>query len=170
VDLRGRARRDTTVYQPAIIALVVVVIVALFIMLRHRRVTAESGGSIAATPPASTNGALPYILDKPVPREITFDQCPPDGDGPDRELDRLKNRVDEGSYIPVSFAAVETLPWPRSADRERRSRWSRKDSIAVSRYEWIPAAVEGYLAGAKVEGPEATNCHAANTKDRDWHL
>jgi hypothetical protein len=164
VGLRDRTRHGAAVYQVAIIALVIVVIAALFIMLlRHRRVTAESGGSIAATPPASTNGALPYLSVKPAPREITFDQCPPDGDGPDRELDRRKNRVDEGSYIPVSFAAIDALPWPRSVDRERRSRWSRKDSIAVSRYEGVPVAVEGYLAGAKVEGPEATNCLAADT-------
>jgi hypothetical protein len=158
------------VLQLAIIALVIVAIVLLFVVLRHRRVTTAAGGGIAATPSASASGALPVITDKPAPHEITFDQCPPQGDGPDQELDRLKNRVDDGNYIPVAFAAIDTLPWPRSVDRERRSKWSRADSIAVARYEGIPVAVEGYLAGAKVEGPEATNCHAADTKDRDWHI
>jgi hypothetical protein len=158
------------VYQLVIIALVIVVIVALLMMLRHRRVVAESGGSIAAATSARASGALPIIRDKPTPREITFDQCPPDGDGPDHELDRLKNRVDEGNYAPVAFAAIDTLSWPRTVDRRRRSDWSRADSTTVARYEGLPIAVEGYLAGAKVEGPEATNCHAADTKDRDWHI
>ncbi len=170
MDFRGGARHGATVFQLAIITLVVVAIVVLFVTLHDRRVTAEAGGGITATPSARASGALPFIADKPRPREIIFDQCPPEGDGPDRELDRLKNRVDEGNYIPVPFAAIDTLPWPRSVDRERRSRWSRADSTAVARYEGIPVVVEGYLAGAKVEGPEATNCHAADTKDRDWHL
>jgi hypothetical protein len=158
------------VLQLAIITLVFIAIVALFIMLYHRGVTADAGDGITVTPSARASGALPFIADKPAPREITFDQCPPEADGPDHELDRLKNRVDEGNYIPVAFAAIDTLPWPRSVDRERRSRWSRADSLAVARDEGIPVVVEGYLAGAKVEGPEATNCLAADTKDRDWHL
>lgn len=170
MGFRGRARHGATVFQLAVITLVIVAIVVLFIMLRHRRVTAEAGGGIAATPAARSSGALPFIANKPAPREITFDQCPPEGDGPDHQLDRLKNRVDEGNYIPVAFAAIDTLSWPRSVDRERRSNWSRADSITVARYEGIPVAVEGYLASAKVEGPEATNCHAADTKDRDWHI
>jgi hypothetical protein len=167
---RSRARFGATVYQFALIALVVVAILALIISLRPRKVTSEAGGSVATATNTRAAGALPYLSQKPTPREITFDECPPEGDGPDHELDRLKNRVDEGSYISVSYAAIDTLPWPRAVDRERRSRWSRADSIAVALYEGIPVAVEGYLAGAKVEGPEATNCHAADPRDRDWHI
>jgi hypothetical protein len=170
VDVHDRRRRGSTLFQLAIVALVIVAIIVLLVTLRHRSVTTAAGGSIAPSSSAISPGALPLIPDKPTPREITFHQCPPNGDGPDEELDRLKNRADEGNYIPVSFAAIDTLPWPRTVDRERRSEWSRSDSAAVARYEGLPVAVEGYLAGAKVEGPEATNCHAADTKDRDWHI
>jgi hypothetical protein len=44
------------------------------------------------------------------------------------------------------------------------------DRAAVARYEGIPVSVEGYLAGAKVEGPESPNCHGADSKYRDWHI
>ncbi len=167
---RSKTRYGATVYQIALVIRVIAAILALVISLRPRKVTSEAPGRISRATNASVAGALPYLAQKPTPREITFDQCPPNGDGPDQELDRLKNRVDEGSYIPVSYAAIDTLPWPRSVDREQRSRWSRTDRAAVARYEGIPVSLEGYLAGAKVEGPEATNCHAADTKDRDWHI
>ncbi|MGH9821901.1 MAG: hypothetical protein ACREDR_01380 [Blastocatellia bacterium] len=113
---------------------------------------------------------LPVIAEKPKPREVTFRGCPPGGDGGDRDLNLLKNRVDEGNYQPVGFDAVEKLPWPKTAERTHRSRWSYDDTEYVSRFEGLPISVEGYLAGAREEGPESPNCHGADPADRDFHI
>jgi hypothetical protein len=99
-----------------------------------------------------------------------FEGCPPDGDGGDRSLNRLKNRVDSTTWAPTSIGNVLSLAWPPSAVRRPRDEWSRADRRAVARSEGLPIAIEGYFVGAKTEGPEATNCHGAESKFRDWHL
>lgn len=106
----------------------------------------------------------------PVPVSPGFEGCPPDGDGGDRVLNRRKNRIDSAVWKPMPFAAVLALPWPSGVDRRMRAEWSRSDSVAVSRREGVPISVEGYFAGAKTEGPEATNCHGAESLFRDWHI
>ena len=99
-----------------------------------------------------------------------FEGCPPDGDGGDRALNRLKNRVDSATWAPAPIADVLTLAWPAAAVRRTRDEWSRGERGAVARDEGRPIAIEGYFVGAKTEGPEATNCHGAESKFRDWHL
>ncbi|HJZ48092.1 MAG TPA: hypothetical protein VKE41_13030, partial [Roseiflexaceae bacterium] len=106
----------------------------------------------------------------PQPAEITFHGCPPEGDGGDPTLNRLKNRVDEGAYVPVQFDVVEQLEWPPAVAGKRHADWSSRDAADVAHYEGIPIAVEGYLAGAKQEGPESTNCHGADPQFRDFHI
>jgi len=117
-----------------------------------------------------TPGGLPDIQDKPQPVEITFQGCPPEGDGGDPVLNRLKNRVDEGQYIPVQFDALFSLTWPKAVERRMHSEWSPQDAAEISRYEGIPVMVEGYLADAKESGPESTNCHGAGSAHMDWHI
>jgi hypothetical protein len=51
-----------------------------------------------------------------------------------------------------------------------RGEWSWRDSIAVAQHEGLPVVIEGYFVASKQEGPEATNCHGAETRFRDWHL
>lgn len=99
-----------------------------------------------------------------------FAGCPPDGDGGDRQLNVLKNRVDSAAWVPTPFASIVGLSWPVSVTRIFRAEWTRRDSVTVARNEDVPVSVEGYFSGAKVEGPEATNCHGAESKFRDWHL
>ncbi len=164
----GPGRRGLVVYQLVLILLLIAIAVALVLYLRSRPVSVTSPGATAGSRTGSPG--LPEMAVKPVPREIVFDGCPPEGDGGDRALNRLKNRVDDGTWIPVGFEAIARLPWPASVERESRSRWSPVERRAVSRYEGIPVSVEGYLAGAKVEGPESPNCHGADAKYRDWHL
>lgn len=118
----------------------------------------------------NAGAGLPAMATKPRPRESSFHGCPPDGDGGDRDLNRLKNRVDEGDYQPVAFDAVEKLPWPNTAERIHRARWSSDDSDYVAKFEGLPLSIEGYLAGAREEGPESTNCHGADPPDRDYHI
>lgn len=170
---RTGRRRGLVVYQLVLILLVIAAIIAIVLVVRSRRAHAppsttssSAGGALA---PAMDHG-LPVMPVKPQPKEITFDGCPPAGDGRDTVFNRLKNRVDEGSWVAVRFDSVETLPWPPSVERRARRQWSSADRKAVARWEGTPVSVEGYLAGAKVEGPETPNCHGADSKYRDWHI
>jgi hypothetical protein len=128
----------------------------------------EIGTSSPLAPPSS--GGLPDMPNKPEPKEITFQGCPPEGDGGDPALNRLKNRVDQGNYVPVSFDAIASLTWPNGTERRDRADWSAEDTAAIARYEGIPVAVEGYLAAATESGPESTNCHGTDNDMVDWHI
>jgi hypothetical protein len=113
---------------------------------------------------------LPLISVKASPKEISFRGCPPEGDGGDRELNLLKNRVDEGNYVQVELSAVLALPWPKSVERVPRRRWYSDDAQSVATYEGIPLSLEGYLAAAREEDPESTNCRGMEPDARDFHL
>ena len=105
-----------------------------------------------------------------VPVGPGFRGCPVDGDGGDRELNQLKNRVDSATWVARSFSSVLKLSWPRGTVKRARAEWRAIDSITVAQNEGLPVAVEGYFAAVKQEGPEATNCHGADAAFRDWHL
>jgi len=119
---------------------------------------------------AGASGDRPTPSEKPVPVSPGFEGCPGDGDGGDRALNLLKNRVDTAAWIATSFGTMLGLSWPPSVVRRMRGDWSRRDAKTVARSEGSPIAVEGYFVAAKVEAPEATNCHGADSKFRDWHL
>ncbi|HWQ31480.1 MAG TPA: hypothetical protein VNQ79_01245 [Blastocatellia bacterium] len=160
---RGRTRAVT------VIVVLAVLIFGLFIWLRLRQSrapVAEPGSGVATATP----GGLPEIPDKPRPRSVDFQGCPPEGDGGDAQLNVLKNRVDEAAWIPVRFDAILNLTWPPGVERRNRKNWSAADRATVARYEGIPVSVEGYLASAKQEGPESPNCHGADAEWRDYHI
>jgi len=104
------------------------------------------------------------------PESPGFEGCPGDGDGGDRVLNRLKNRVDSAEWAPTPIASILALDWPPLIVRREREEWSRGERRAVAQKEGLPIAIEGYFVGAKTEGPEATNCHGAESKFRDWHI
>jgi hypothetical protein len=135
------------------------------------RVPGLPTGALQTTPRASgPAAALPEMPVKPKPVQITFQGCPPEGDGSDAVLNRAKNRVDDGNYIPVLFDAVAKLPWPKATERRDHANWSAADSAAISRYEGIPVIVERYITGAREEGPESPNCHGADLEQHDFHI
>jgi hypothetical protein len=144
----------------------IVVVAGLWVvrLLTDRTVVVGSSGGLASGR-GGTRGAP-----RPLPVSEGFQGCPADGDGGDRPLNRLKNRVDSATWMPTPFASVISLRWPQSVVRRTRADWTERDSITVAESEGLPVAVEGYLVGAKTEGPEATNCHGAESKFRDWHL
>src|ERR687884_958465 len=160
---------------PVVIA-VCLVILGLIILLRFvgRRATKPPAPPVARPPGRvlpMAPGPLPVVSVKPEPVEITFDGCPPEGDNQRQaELNRLKNRVDEGEYVPVTFDAIAGLTWPQGVERQRRENWAAADVALVERYQGLPVAVEGYLAGAKQEGTESPNCHGDDPKYRDFHI
>jgi hypothetical protein len=161
----GRSR----ISQNLVIVLVIILIVVAFVVLRttHR----EPGPTPTPAPPVGGPSPFPEMKEKPQPLNITFKGCPPEGDGGDPALNRLKNRVDEANnYYPIPFDALVQLPWPKAVERKDRDKWSSGDAEAVSRYEGIPVSVEGYLAKSTLEGPESCNCHGADAEFRDFHI
>ncbi|MEP7198172.1 MAG: hypothetical protein ABI874_00025 [Chloroflexota bacterium] len=130
--------------------------------------------NLGVTPAPITTGApvggLPDMPTKPKPQQVTFKGCPPEGDGGDPVLNRNKNRVDDGAYVPVAFDALVKLAWPSAIERKNHANWSASAAAAVARYEGIPVVTEGYLAGAKEEGPESPNCHGADFEFHDFHV
>ncbi|HLY28796.1 MAG TPA: excalibur calcium-binding domain-containing protein [Aggregatilineales bacterium] len=100
--------------------------------------------------------------------EITFNGCPPQGDGGDAILNENKNRVDNGNYQPTDFNTILNLQWPQETERRAHDTWSTGAQAQVAQTEGLPVAVVGYLALARQEGPETPNCHS--TTDADYHV
>ena len=76
--------------------------------LSERRVVVQSSAGVT---PARTDRA-PAKARRPVPESPGFEGCPGDGDGGDRELNRLKNRVDTATWVPTPFASILDLAVP----------------------------------------------------------
>lgn len=117
------------------------------------------------------SGSFPGNAAHPQPQKITFQGCPPDGDGGDRALNTLKNRIDNGeggAFHDVSLTTLINLSFPQDIGRVQRANWSQGDVSAVNQYEGIAVRTVGYIAGVKHEGTESTNCHALDY--RDYHV
>lgn len=137
--------------------------------------TEPSPTPITAPPPTLIGGTPEPILQtlppdepRPAPVARVFEGCPPEGDGGDSVLNRLKNRIDVAPWRRASVAAVLALTWPQSIEGRRRGSWSAVDRTTIARYEGLPLQIEGYLAGAKKQGPESCNCHSEDYVD--YHL
>jgi len=126
-----------------------------------------------STPPvvtATPSGSLPDMPKKPTPLDVPFNGCPPEGNGGDSEQNLLKNRSDEGDYVPVNFDAIYSLTWPVAIQQKDRKNWSSADKAVIAKYEGIPVVVEGYLAGSKESGAESANCGKTASNMVDWHV
>ena len=145
-----------------LIVLILVLLFVLFLLMRSCLRSRLTGPEVG--------GGFPGMRNKPQPVNRPFEGCPPEGDGSDPVLNRLKNRVDEGNYVPVQFDAIAQLQWPKTVERKHHDKWSDSDTAAVARYEGTPVSVEGYLADAREEGPESPNCHGADHQFRDFHI
>lgn len=107
---------------------------------------------------------------KPTPVGVEFNGCPAEGKPPDHPLNRHKNRVDEGTYLPVSWAMVARLPWPRQVGYRFRNQFSPHEAAAVARYEGVAVQVTGYVLSAQLQGAESTNCFASDSGSSDYHV
>jgi hypothetical protein len=131
-----------------------------------------SGPSQSAFPStvAQPVGDLPNLPEKPRPQQISFDGCPPEGGGGDSELNLLRNRVDEGSYLPVSFDSLISLTWPKTIERREMKDWPPDGRAFIDQYAGIPILVEGYVVNVRESPPEATNCSRTGAGNLDWHI
>jgi hypothetical protein len=107
---------------------------------------------------------------KPEPVDSAFDGCGPAGSQPDYALNRRKNRVDEGQYIPVAWQTLARLPFPRRVGYRFRNQWTSGEQKEVARYEGAAVEVEGYITDHKLETPEPPNCYSTDARARDYHL
>jgi len=107
---------------------------------------------------------------KPLPLDSAFEGCGEAGSQPDYALNRLKNRVDEGTYIPVPWSVLARLPWPRRVGYRFRHQWTQGETKDVKRFEGAAVELEGYLAGFKREIPEPPNCYSTVERHKDFHL
>lgn len=95
--------------------------------------------------------------------------CPPEGDGGDPILNRLKNRTS----IPQRPTAqtISTFLHNNTPDlhtRKFRSEFTAAQTAYVDAREKTGVMLEGYLLDAHQSGPETANCH--QMEDRDFHV
>lgn len=106
---------------------------------------------------------------RPTPVEEVYKGCPAEGDGTDPALNRLKNRVDDGTWQPVSVPALLDLRWPRGVEQQHMTQWAPADLEQVAPHNGVPVQTEGVLLQVRQEGPESPNCHSSDPADMDFH-
>lgn len=100
-----------------------------------------------------------------------FRNCPPEGEGGDPDLNRMKNRdVAPPSYesIIIPDILADSPADAESLGREHRSRWPESARQEIADWENRGVSIEGYLLKARHMEPESCNCHAEDM--RDYHL
>jgi len=115
-------------------------------------------------------GDLPNMPDKPQPKEITFDGCPPEGSGGDKALNLLKNRVDQGNYAPVSFDSLTALTWPKNIEQHEMKDWPASNLAYINQYQGIPVMVEGYIQSVREALPDPANCNQTKGSGLNWQI
>lgn len=163
MSIRSFGRRSGWI----VIALLMIAVVIYFF---GGPLNSNPGGFVPSSAVAQPIGDLPNMPDKPQPQGIIFDGCPPQGEGGDSELNFLKNRVDEGNYVPVSFDSLTALTWPKTAERSDMKDWSSSARAYIAQYAGIPVMVEGYVVNVREAGPESANCNRPNGGNLSWHI
>ncbi len=119
---------------------------------------------------AQPSGDLPVMPEKPEPGWITFDGCPPEGNGGDTALNLLKNRMDQGPYVPVDFQSLITLTWPKSIENQLVADWSPSGRAFMDKYLGLPLSVEGYIMNIRTAPPDPANCSLDKPDDLVWRM
>lgn len=173
-SLEGRRQRGGAGTIVLVLLLVVVVAVIAFLTiarLQRRDVTlAGAHGGRTRTTSTSRGGGTAGNGTVEPGAPGSFHGCPPDGDGGDRSLNRLKNRVAPAALSDMWFDSLLALPIPEDADGSYRSRWPKRVVATVAAVERRAVRVEAFVARATLSGPESTNCHGDDAGDRDFHI
>src|SRR5919204_4619927 len=156
----------------AVLAVVVIVAVAVLLLrapVTQPTVTPATTGVTKPAPMSASPVAVGQVpaSPHPTPQEEVFNGCPSEGDGTDPELNRLKNRVDEAAWQPVTVEALLSLRWPAGIGRKGMAQWSAAEHAQIDPFNSVPVQAEGYLLQARQEGPESPNCHSVS--DLDFH-
>lgn len=104
-----------------------------------------------------------------IPSSIALASCPPEGDGGDTILNRLKNRETAPSvYTDITVDQFLNEFTPNLNAPKYRSKFSKDQNTYVKPREQKSIALIGYILGAKQSGPESCNCH--DPERRDFHV
>jgi hypothetical protein len=140
--------------QLVILAAVILALLAVYFLANKKSSKQETPGPQTSQAPGAS-----------------FHGIPPEGDGGDPELNKLKNRwsAPESSH---NYSVSDIIGFNHDrldiAAREHRNRWSRDEQSQASQYEGQGVTVEGFLIAAKESGPEACNGHS--DVYRDFHI
>ena len=149
------------------IGLVLAVLVGLFLLQTLAPSTLVPISAVIAAPPV---GDLPMMPEKPPASPEGFNGCPPEGEGGDIELNLLKNRVDKGAYIPVSFDSLLGLTWPKSAEQRLMSEWTPSGRAFITQYLGLPIVLEGYIEALREGVADPANCNRGDEENHFWRL
>jgi hypothetical protein len=149
-------------------AAIILIIVAAAVYLLRGPLSTGLRLPIPSFGSAQTIDGLPNMPDKPQPRWIPLDSCPPEGEGGDPKMNLLENRVDSAKYVPVPFDSLTTLTWPKNVERLEMKDWSEANLAYISQYEGIPVAVEGYFVNLRESSPEPANCNWESSSYLSW--
>lgn len=94
--------------------------------------------------------------------------CPPQGDGGDLALNRLKNRITAPPSYHELTVSEFLKDFPPLHTPRRTGRYSAVQAAAITPREQEGIELDGYLLAVKQSGPEATNCHSKTR--RDYHI
>jgi hypothetical protein len=109
--------------------------------------------------PVPTQPASPFMQP---PQIGTFNNCPPEGQGGDPALNRLRNRTDEGQYQSMTLDNLLGLTWPKDIEHKSHDQWPPGAQHDVAQMEGLPVVVEATLAQAQQLGQDASNCNSGS--------
>jgi len=128
----------------------------------------KTQGPPRATAPGRQDGR---VADSTLFTTGDYEGCPPEGNGGDYHLNRLKNRdvPPPGHQLFTIRQLLENRPRAAIAmGRTDRAFWTEEARAEVAEWESTGAVIEGHLLRAKLMGPESCNC---TRKDRrDYHV
>lgn len=151
-------------------AIVVLAVLGVGMYLLATRTDANVLLPVSSAVMAQPAGDLPVMAQKPQPGWITLDGCPPAGSGGDTALNLLKNRMDQGPYVPVSFQSLLNLTWPKSVENQPVADWSPTGRAYMDQYLGLPLSIEGYIINIRAAAPDPATCNLDKPDDLAWRM
>lgn len=151
-------------------AIIVLAVLGLGMYLLATRLNPSVLAPISSAVMAQPVGDLPVMPQKPEPGWVTLDGCPPEGQGGDTALNLMKNRMDQGPYVPVSFDSLAALTWPKSVESQPVADWPTASRAFLDQYLGLPVSVEGYILNIREAAPEAATCNLKDPADVTWRM
>lgn len=151
-------------------AIIVLAALGLGMYLLASRTDANILLPVSSAVMAQPVGDLPSMAVKPEPGWVTLDGCPPAGTGGDAALNLMKNRMDQGPYVPVSFESLMTLPWPKSIENEPVADWPASSRTFMDQYLGLPLSVEGYIMNVRAAAPDPATCNLTKPDALAWRM
>ena len=122
------------------LVIILLVVGAAVYFFGSQYVTRAAQG-IAPSAMAPSIDDFPTVPNRSQPDSITFNGCPPEGQGGDVKLNLLENRTDEGKYVDLSFDTLFALRWPKNIERQATSAWSPEAGAYIAQFQGMPISI-----------------------------